>query len=49
MDDGQGGSLLTPGSPFRMNNTPPPLSASIPGLDEHHQEIIAEWLATDSS
>ena len=49
MDDGQGGSLLTAGSPFRMNDTPPPLSASIPGLDEHHQEIIAEWLATDSS
>ncbi|HCD03162.1 MAG TPA: formyl-CoA transferase, partial [Planctomycetaceae bacterium] len=49
MDDGQGGSLLTAGSPFRMNGSSPPLSASIPGLDEHHQEIISQWLATDSS
>jgi len=49
MDDGQGGSLLTAGSPFRMNDSPPPLSASIPALDEHHQEVIARWLATDSS
>ena len=49
MDDGQGGSLLTAGSPFRMNDSSPPLSASIPGLDEHHQEIISQWLAKDSS
>ena len=49
MDDGQGGTLLTAGSPFRMNDTPPPLSTTIPGLDEHHQEILGQWLATDSS
>ena len=49
MDDRQGGTLLTAGSPFRMNDTPPPLSDSIPGLDEHHQEILGQWLATDSS
>jgi len=49
MDDRQGGRLLTAGSPFRMNDTPPPLSDSIPGLDEHHQEILSQWLATESS
>jgi len=49
MDDGQGGSLLTAGSPFRMNDAPPPLSTTIPGLDEHHQEILSQWLANELS
>ncbi|MEE3284954.1 MAG: CoA transferase [Planctomycetota bacterium] len=48
MDDGQGGELLTAGSPFRMNDTAPPLSPTTPDLDEHHQEILSQWLMTDS-
>ena len=48
MDDGQGGELLTAGSPFRMNDTAPPLSSTTPDLDEHHQEILSQWLTTDS-
>ncbi|MEC9008747.1 MAG: CoA transferase [Planctomycetota bacterium] len=48
MDDGQGGELLTAGSPFRMNDTAPPRSSTTPDLDEHHQEILSQWLMTDS-
>ena len=48
MDDGQGGEHLTAGSPFRMNDTAPPLSSTTPDLDEHHQEILSQWLTTDS-
>ena len=48
MDDGQVGELLTAGSPFRMNDTAPPLSPTTPDLDEHHQEILSQWLMTDS-
>jgi len=49
MDDRQGGTLLTAGSPFRMNDSPPPLSNTIPRLDEHLQEILTQWLTNDSS
>ena len=48
MNDGQGGELLTAGSPFRMNDTAPPLSPTTPDLDEHHQEILSQWLMNDS-
>jgi len=49
MDDGTGGELLTAASPFRMNDSPPPLSRHIPGLDEHHQEVVGTWLENSPS
>ncbi len=47
MDDGRGGTFLTAGSPFHMNGSPPPLSDTIPGLDQHREEILSQWLGTD--
>ncbi len=49
MNDGSAGSFLTAGSPFHMDGFPPPLSDTIPGLDQHREEILSQWLGTDSS
>jgi len=49
MSDGPNGSFLTAGSPFHMNGFPPPLSVTIPALDQHREEILSQWLGTDSS
>ncbi|MFP6768593.1 MAG: CoA transferase, partial [Planctomycetaceae bacterium] len=49
MSDGPNGSFLTAGSPFHMDGSPPPLSVTIPALDQHREEILSQWLGTDSS
>ncbi len=44
MQDGQEGVFLTAGSPLRMNGHSPPLSDRVPGLGEHTQSVLDEWL-----
>lgn len=47
MDNGQGGEFLTAGSPFRINGQMPSLASSAPALDEHRNEILDTWLASN--
>ncbi len=47
MQDGQGGSLLTAGSPLRMDGRSPELSDLAPELDEHRETILAQWLQVE--
>ena len=47
MQDGQGGQLLTVGSPLRMDGRSPELSDVAPQLDEHRQVILTEWLQVE--
>ena len=46
MSDGEGGELLTAGSPFRMDGKSPDLSPVAPDLDEHREWILSQWLQT---
>ncbi len=44
MRDSAGAAFLTAGSPLRMDGAAPPLSPQAPGLGEHTDTVLDEWL-----